>query len=126
MEWRVEVQVLTIKDFLQEKLDLVFEVFENGLVFFLVHQVLELTQNAIVFPWVKLPFFLGFEELEFKELRQKKVICFHLVNVNVEECFNAFETLGELTHCPIVNGIPAMRILLTKDLSVPVDQVTSI
>lgn len=72
----------------------------------------ELSQDAVVFPGVKLPFLLGFKQLEFEEQAQEEVVGLHLVNVYVQQGFNALETFGELAHCCIMNRVSSVRILL--------------
>ena len=44
-----------------------------------------------------------------------------MVNGDIQNSFNAFETLRELTHCSVMNRVSPIEILLAKDLPQPVD-----
>jgi hypothetical protein len=81
---------------------MLLEIFNYRVVFMLVHEVLELLKNAVIFTRIKASLLLNFKHLQLKEKTQKLIIPLHLVYIYSEEGFNAFEAFCEFGHGSIM------------------------
>lgn len=67
MEWRVVVNILTVKNFLQKQFCLMFKLLDNSFVIVLGKEMFEFAQNVFVFSWVESRIFFIFELLKLEE-----------------------------------------------------------
>jgi len=114
----VEVDVLLVKDFFEDKSCLGFEVVTDLIIILRIHQLSELFENVQALARVELLFAL-LKTHYLKEQRHKLVYAWTPVNVDVEESLERFEASCKLVHRRVMNRVsPHHAVLLRKNLAI--------
>ena len=88
--------------------------------------MLEFRKNIFVLAWIERRIFFAFKLLQLEEQSNEFICEGHFVYVDIKEDLKCLAALCEFAHCAIVHWRSSELILLSEDLSVPVNNILAV
>lgn len=126
MQWRVIVLVPVGENALKQVPNLQPEVLFDPQVVALAQEMLEFSEDVLVFPRIELGFLFAIEILDLEEQVEETIIALYVIEVYCQEGLQSFVAVGELIHCAIMDRVALILVFLFQYLVVAGDYIARI